>query len=225
MKDARSGEIRPVDAAHAVDETAVSHYMAQPYRFEIYQDDGHWAAECEDLPGLVAGHETWDGLGLAIEDAKRTYFESALERGFPIPEPSQDCESYSGRLMLRLPKTLHRQAAKRAQREGVSLNSFVASAVAREVGPSRIVGTPEFDVSRAIELSPQDRSSDETDTPRIIVVHGRNRVVFMTSDPKDVSQQQAEIERAISEGAVRTYRDLTLTATTASERPETESRR
>jgi hypothetical protein len=40
----------------------------------------------------------------------------------------------SGRVLLRLPKTLHRLATRAAARDGVSVNTFLVSAVARELG-------------------------------------------------------------------------------------------
>jgi antitoxin HicB len=181
--------------------------MARPYRFETYRDGDYWAAECEDLPGLVAGHETWDGLGAAIEDAKRTYFESALERGIPIPEPSQERESYSGRLMLRLPKSLHRQAARRAQREGVSLNAFVASAVAREIGPSRIAEASEDTTFRAIDLSWQDRPH-ESWRPATIMLGDRDRLVMMTSDSEAESVREVDLSGWLREAVGRAIRDV-----------------
>jgi len=44
------------------------------------------------------------------------------------PEPS-----HSGRLLLRMPKTLHAELASRSDAEGVSLNQFIVSALARTV--------------------------------------------------------------------------------------------
>jgi antitoxin HicB len=112
----------------------VAHYLALPYRMEVYQDGDTWAAEFPELPGLVAGHETWDGLQAAILDAKRTYFEGMLERNLPIPEPGSTDTGYSGRVLVRLPKTIHRDLSRAADREGVSLNTLVVSAVAKELG-------------------------------------------------------------------------------------------
>ena len=56
-----------------------------------------------------------------------------VERGLAIPdaEPEQD---YSGKFIVRLPKTLHRELAKQAEREGVSLNALVSAYLAREAG-------------------------------------------------------------------------------------------
>jgi len=51
-----------------------------------------------------------------------------------IPEPENDFQTtmnYSGRVTLRIPKSLHRQAAERALLNGVSLNSFLNEAIQR----------------------------------------------------------------------------------------------
>jgi RNA polymerase sigma-B factor len=41
--------------------------------------------------------------------------------------------SHSGRLLLRMPKTLHAELAARSDKEGVSLNQYIVSALARAV--------------------------------------------------------------------------------------------
>jgi hypothetical protein len=41
--------------------------------------------------------------------------------------------SHSGRLLLRMPKTLHAELAARSDAEGVSLNQYIVSALARAV--------------------------------------------------------------------------------------------
>jgi antitoxin HicB len=108
--------------------------MRRPYLMEVVWDDDYWAATFPELPGLVAAADTWDELAQKITDAKESYFEAALEAGLPIAEPGDSSEPASGRLLLRLPKTLHRQAARAASRDGVSVNTFLVSAIARELG-------------------------------------------------------------------------------------------
>jgi antitoxin HicB len=112
----------------------VAKYMQRPYLMEVVRDDDYWAATFPELPGLVAAADTWDELAQKIEDAKASYFEAALEAGLPIAQPGDSSEPASGRLLLRLPKTLHRQATRAAARDGVSVNTFLVSAVARELG-------------------------------------------------------------------------------------------
>ena len=111
----------------------IDDYMRLAYRMEVYWDWDYRAAESPDLPGLVAGHETWQGLLAAVGDAKRAWIESALAHGDRIPQPRSPAPS-SGKLVLRLPKSLHALAAKAAQREGVSLNTLLVAAIAKELG-------------------------------------------------------------------------------------------
>ena len=45
----------------------------------------------------------------------------------------------SGRLLLRVPKSMHRQVARAAARDGVSVNMFLVSAIAKELGRREIL--------------------------------------------------------------------------------------
>lgn len=68
-----------------------------------------------------------------VEDAMRGWIETALEDGLPIPLP-RPREAYSGKFMVRMPKSLHRELAEAAEREGVNLNAFINMALAKTVG-------------------------------------------------------------------------------------------
>jgi len=63
----------------------------------------------------------------------RAWIEVALEEGIPVPEPRRE-EEYSGKFVVRLPKSLHHKLAQIAEREGVSLNSLVNVAIAHYIG-------------------------------------------------------------------------------------------
>jgi antitoxin HicB len=67
----------------------------------------------------------------------RAWIETAQENGQSIPEP-QMLDDYSGKFVVRLPKTLHRQLVDRAAREGVSLNALVSVALGQYVGMEAI---------------------------------------------------------------------------------------
>lgn len=72
----------------------------------------------------------------AVEDARnnlKIYIEELVEMGKPIPAPIEDL-SYSGKFTVRLSKGLHKKVAESAEREGVSLNTFVVEAIAEKVG-------------------------------------------------------------------------------------------
>ncbi len=112
----------------------VAEYMRRPYRMGVVWDEDYWVATFPELPGLVAAADTWDELARKIQDAKESYFSAALNAGLAIAEPGKESEPASGRVLLRLPKTLHRQAARAAARDAVSVNTFLVSAIARELG-------------------------------------------------------------------------------------------
>jgi antitoxin HicB len=67
-----------------------------------------------------------------IEDALRGWLEVSLEDGETIPEPRTE-EEYSGKFVVRVPRSLHRQLVEEAEREGVSLNQLVNVALASAV--------------------------------------------------------------------------------------------
>ena len=51
----------------------------------------------------------------------------------PVDTPRRE-RSHSGRLLLRMPETLHAELASAADRAGVSLNQFITTALAEVVG-------------------------------------------------------------------------------------------
>ncbi len=111
----------------------LDYYLKLPYGLEIRRVEGGFFARIEELPGCISQGETREEALEMIEDAMRAWIADALEAGDPIPEPVSSRE-YSGELRVRLPKSLHRMAARKAQEDGVSLNQYVAVAVARAVG-------------------------------------------------------------------------------------------
>lgn len=54
------------------------------------------------------------------------------EEGIPIPEPVPG--EYSGRLVIRVPKSPPKRLAETAARENVSLNQYITYQLARSVG-------------------------------------------------------------------------------------------
>jgi hypothetical protein len=57
----------------------------------------------------------------------------ALREGRDIPEPRSEA-THSGRLLLRMPRSLHSALTKAAERENVSLNQFITDSLASVVG-------------------------------------------------------------------------------------------
>jgi len=116
---------------------SIEEYLSLPYTVEVYRDDSDgevgYVARVVELPGCLTQADTFAELEEMIQDAMRAWIETAIENGQMIPEP-QILDDYSGRFVVRLPKSLHRQLAERASKEGVSLNSLVAVALGQYVG-------------------------------------------------------------------------------------------
>ena len=86
-------------------------------------EDGGFIAVAPDLPGSSAFGNTREQALAELEDAMRGWVEAARAAGNPVPPPSPPMpDAYSGRVLLRMPKSLHRDLAETAKREGVSLN-------------------------------------------------------------------------------------------------------
>jgi antitoxin HicB len=117
-------------------------YLALPYRVALTPDrdeDGRvgWVAEIPDLPGCISQGDTPDDTVERVRDAMVGWISVALEDGREIPLPrdeNTDDRAYSGRFLVRLPASLHAELARQAEREGVSLNQLVATALAGAVG-------------------------------------------------------------------------------------------
>ncbi|MFW6118061.1 MAG: LuxR C-terminal-related transcriptional regulator [Chloroflexota bacterium] len=137
-------------------------YLNLRYPITIHPDpDGGYVAEIEELPGCMTQAETLDEAFEAIEDARQVWIQGTYEMGQDIPLP-QDMEEYSGKFMVRIPRSLHRNLVRAAKREGVSLNQYIASLLAAGVQwdtiPSQIRSipqpqTPEQILQRVEELS------------------------------------------------------------------------
>jgi predicted RNase H-like HicB family nuclease len=112
----------------------VSERLAMPYaRVLIPEAGGGYRAEILEFPGCIAlGDDPAEALS-SLESVAQDWLGAAEEMGSAIPPPFEDTD-FSGRLGLRLPKSLHRKAALAAERDGVSLNQFIVTCIAESVG-------------------------------------------------------------------------------------------
>lgn len=118
-------------------ESMVEHYADLPYTFTIEKwDDGngpYYIARVLELPGcMIHGDTPVEAMG-EMMDVMRDWVRTNLELGHKIPEPSQR-QYYSGKVVLRMPPSLHESLMRRAAIEGVSLNQYMVSALARTSG-------------------------------------------------------------------------------------------
>jgi antitoxin HicB len=118
---------------------SVEEYLQLPYTIEVIRDNNPenqgWVARVIELPGCITQGDNFEELGEMIQDAMRGWIEVAMEDGMQIPEPRQE-EEFSGKFIIRVPKSLHRRLVTTAEREGTSLNQFIITALSGAVGSS-----------------------------------------------------------------------------------------
>jgi predicted RNase H-like HicB family nuclease len=108
--------------------------LNKPYaRMLIRDEDGTYTAEILEFPGCYAEGDTPTEAIDDLEKAAAAWIEAAAKQKQEIPDPI-DSYGYSGRINLRLPKSIHKQAARLAKKDRVSLNLYFASAIAARVG-------------------------------------------------------------------------------------------
>ncbi len=90
-------------------------------------EDACFIAHVPALDGCVThGHSEEEALANAFE-AAQLWLDSAKRHGHHIPKPTN---TYSGRMTIRLPTSLHQRIAEEAEREGVSINQWVLTKLA-----------------------------------------------------------------------------------------------
>ena len=112
----------------------------RPYTFTAVRgEDGVWTSGVLELSGVISeGECPGEAIEMAAE-ALRGIILTMLEDGQEIPEPFETRE-YSGQMYLRIGPDIHQRAAMLAAEKGMSLNRWLAAAVARETGLAERVG-------------------------------------------------------------------------------------
>lgn len=115
-----------------MDEKNVNYYINLPYTIILKKyPDGGYFAEVKELPGCMTEADSKDEVLSMIDDAMRGWLEIAIQDGGDIPEPAD--ESYSGKILLRTPRSLHKALLDRAKTEGVSLNQYLVYQLSRSL--------------------------------------------------------------------------------------------
>ena len=112
------------------------YYAKLPYTVIVEQwDDGmgtYWVARIAELPHCLIHANTPEEAITEIQEVKMDWIKSNLKRRLPIPEPRP--RKYSGQIRLRISPSLHKLLTYRAETEGMSLNQYMATALATSVG-------------------------------------------------------------------------------------------
>lgn len=84
-------------------------------------------ARVRELPDLAEYADTADEAYALAIDSIETTTKLLAERGRAMPAPIEPVDDWSGRVTLRLPKSLHRALDEAAEAEGCSLNQHIVN--------------------------------------------------------------------------------------------------
>ena len=119
--------------------------MSEPARYpaQVFwsEEDCGFVALATDLPGCSAFGTTQQEAISELQDAIRAWQAATAAAGNPVPEPSEPLieSAFSGKVLVRMPRTLHRHLADGAKAQNVSLNHYIVFMLTAAVtsGPFR----------------------------------------------------------------------------------------
>ncbi len=158
--------------------------LEAPYSRVMIPDPetGTFMARISEFPGCVAQGDSIEEAFQNLHEAALDWLRAALDLGQDIPEPVEE-QTYSGRVLVRLPKSVHRRAAELAEREGTSLNQFIVSAVSERIGAT----------STAYSLLDRVQEAVSTDTLWENQIRGVDLQVFAPSNVAHLSVQEPSV--------------------------------
>lgn len=175
-------------------------YLKRPYaRILRPESDGSFGAEILEFPGCFAVGDTGSEALQNLENVAESWILGVLAKKERIPEPLQEKEAFSGKLVLRLPRSLHKKATFAAEREGVSLNQFISGCVAEAVGLS---AGRAHEYQQAIQkvAALQDAIMNKVSYPTQMVETGSKVISLRARWAKPVSSEQQAKQRISTGG-------------------------
>ena len=139
----------------------LEYYLSLPYSIELTPDEEGFVATIPDLPGCMSSGltplEAIDGLN----DAKELWIAGRLEKNQPIPEPTQ-IDDYSGKFVLRIPRSLHKSLDYEAKKQGISLNQYLVYLLSERNQAAKLVNSLKLVTQQLAEhsIAPQHYHPD-----------------------------------------------------------------
>lgn len=105
----------------------IQEYLKLPYNYIIQpindESGEYFYARVLELEGCQSTGETFEEAYENLKEAMRGWIETKIEGGFEVPLPV-GYDDFSGKFMVRIPKSLHYKLSLEAEQEGVSLNQY-----------------------------------------------------------------------------------------------------
>ena len=94
-----------------------------------------YEARVSELQDVLAFGGTYSEAYESAIEAVTGIQEMFAEKGKSLPPPEQEVADFSGRVTLRMSKSLHQCVHEKAARDGVSLNQWIVEAVGCRINP------------------------------------------------------------------------------------------
>lgn len=113
---------------------SVDEYMKLPYNYiiqPISDESGfYFYARVLELDGCQSTGDTFEEAYNNLKEAIKGWIEAKIEGGFKVPLPV-GYDDFSGKFLVRIPKSLHYRLSVEAEQEGVSLNQYALYKLSR----------------------------------------------------------------------------------------------
>ncbi|MCD4786044.1 MAG: type II toxin-antitoxin system HicB family antitoxin [Candidatus Eremiobacteraeota bacterium] len=107
-------------------------YKFEDYTIKLFLDrrDKDFGAYIEEIPEISAFGDTQESAISELRIVFNEWKEIAIEKKIEIPSPFESRE-FSGKFLVRLPRSLHKCLSDRAKEENISLNQEVIYCLTR----------------------------------------------------------------------------------------------
>lgn len=141
--------------------------------------DDYFESTIKELPDAAAYCETYqEAYELAIDTIETTAV-MLEEAGREMPSPMVKQEDYSGRVTLRMAKSLHERVTTYAENEGVSLNSYINTILAEKVGATTANTIFRYEISMLLREMMTKTSQPDS----VMLLEQNQNVDTWTTDP------------------------------------------
>lgn len=134
----------------------VKYFIDLPYTLIIERHDEekpYFSARVLELEGCITTGDTLEEATEDIKDAMREWLELNIRLGKNIPEPLK-LKKYSGKIIVRMPPSLHEALMFEASEQGVSLNQYLVTSLSHTLGYNQgTTSKKRINVSRKVKVN------------------------------------------------------------------------
>lgn len=98
------------------------------------EDGGGFYASSEQFPGILGDGASADDAIKDFREILADVIQERLDEGRALPPVKSVAYEYSGKLSLRIARSIHAKAAECAKHDGISINQWIANAIAMNIG-------------------------------------------------------------------------------------------